>query len=167
MTEACPGEIVFMNQQAAFDAAGKHGWSCFYKVFPQGRHMYGIAPNNRALARIILASNDRTYQEIMQHGTFLATYFDIDAEFDECPDDVVACRKALIEAFHALLTKAFPDLLREKFKSHFMRWADSSGPYKNGWKLSLHAVYSDPEIGWRYSTARQRGLTPGNARTSS
>ena len=42
-----------------------------------------------------------------------------------------------------------------------MRWSDSSGAYKGGWKLSLHAVYADPELGWLHchsngaSNARQ------------
>ena len=109
MSEVCPGEIVFNSQKSAFEEAVKRGWNCFYKVFPQGRHMYGIAPATKYLANIILRRKEpeRTYQELMRHGTPLATYFDIDAEYDERPTDVVATRKTLIEAIHKLLETQF------------------------------------------------------------
>ena len=156
-------ELTFPSQAAAFSAADAKGWNCFYKVFPQGKHMYGICPNNKGLARLILRADpeDRTYQELMRDGQKIATYWDIDAEYDSAPTDVVACRKTLITAFEGLLATAFPDILREAFRPHFMRWSDSSGAYKGGWKLSLHAVYADPELGWLHchsngaSNARQ------------
>ena len=160
MIEACPPEIVFTSQASAFAAADTRGWKGFYKVFPEGKHMYGIMPTNKWLARIILASNDRTYQELMRHGWPLATYWDIDAEFEEKPDNVKETRKKLIEAFHKVLADVFPSLLREPFKQHFMRWADSSGPYKGGWKLSLHATYSDPEVGWRFCHSAAKKTDP-------
>ncbi len=144
--------MAFKNQRSAFQDADTKGWTCIYKVFPG--HRFGTAPNPKALSRMIMNTPraGRVHWEVLRDGVPLCTYWDIDAYFDD-PGDQAARRAELITAFHELLFTAFPDLLGEAFQPGHMRWADSSGYVGNGckkWKLSLHAIYADPAVGWAH-----------------
>ena len=141
--------MAFKTQRAAFHDADAKGWTCIYKVFPG--HKFGTAPNPKALSRMIMNTprEGRVHWEVLRDGVPLCSYWDIDAYFDD-PGDTASRRAELITAFHELLSTAFPDLLGEAFQPGHMRWADSSGYVGKKWKLSLHAIYADPAVGWAH-----------------
>ena len=141
--------MAFKNQRSAFQDADTKGWTCIYKVFPG--HRFGTAPNPKALSRMIMNTprEGRVHWEVLRDGVPLCSYWDIDAYFDD-PGDQAGRRAELITSFHELLSTAFPDLLGEAFQPAHMRWADSSGYVGKKWKLSLHAIYADPAVGWAH-----------------
>ena len=134
---------------------------CIFKVFPSGKDKFGSVKNNKTFAKLIKKTppEKRTFQEVLLDGKPLFPYWDLDMDLKAKPDDLLLTRKNIITSFHSLLEIAFQKVLGETFKCHFMMWSDSSGPKEGQFKVSLHCVYIDPEISWKYNRAKSLTLT--------
>ena len=145
--------ISFAKQAECFEHADKNRLTVFFKAFIQGRTRFFCCRHVRELSKSIIKriSPMETSQEILRDGKWLFPYWDLDAYLPNADR-----RDSVIKAFEKLCEKVFP-LIDVCFDREYLEWSESSGDTDSGFKLSLHAVYTDPTIGFEYNRANQDG----------
>jgi len=154
----------FTRQADCFKYADSNGMSVFFKAFQGEWGRFHCCKSIRDLSKgihfgsyLATGSNPRTAQELLRDGKWLYPYWDLDAKFaTKCPDDL---RLLVVEAFEKVCEKVFT-FIGEKFERSFLEWSDSSGEVEGGYKLSMHAVYTDPKLGFEYNRANQPDRDP-------
>ena len=145
----------FARQADCFQNADKHACTVFFKAFTQGVPRFFCCMNNRLLAKGIHSRREPfdTCQELLRDGKWLFPYWDLDAHLGA---PYPSLREEVMTDFEKLCAKVFP-YINETFNTEFLEWSDSSGDTPSGYKLSLHAVYTDPRIGFEYNRANKDG----------
>jgi len=145
----------FARQADCFHNGDTNGFNVFFKAFPQGVPRFFCCKHNRLLAKGIHSRREpfETCQELLRDGKWLFPYWDLDAHLGAADPTL---REKVMTDFEKLCAKVFP-YLNETFNSEFLEWSDSSGDTPSGYKLSLHAVYTDPRIGFEYNRANKDG----------
>ena len=147
----------FDRQAECFEYADKNGLAIFFKAFIQQRTRFYCCKNVREWCKGIHRRTAplETSQELLRDGKWLAPYWDLDAYFPT-DEGFETRRHNVITAFEKLLELVLP-LIDVEFDRDCLERSDSSGATDSGFKLSLHAVYADPSIGFEYNRANQDG----------
>ena len=154
----------FTRQAECFKYADSNGMSVFFKAYQGEWGRFHCCKSIRDLSKSIhfggylsTGSSPRTSQELLRDGKWLYPYWDLDAKFTtKFSDDL---RMKVVSAFEKLCEKVFP-FIGCVFERSFLEWSDSSGEVKDGYKLSLHAVYTNPNMGFEYNRANKPGRDP-------
>ena len=145
------------RQADAFVYADTKKLPVHFKVFPPpgGRDRFASCKTQKGLAKNIAKSeyDRRTCQELLRDGSWLSPYWDIDLYTIDV-ENLVETRRSIITAFNELCTVVFP-MISEKFEPTLCKWSDSSGVVNGKFKVSLHCVYTDPNLAFEYNRAKE------------
>jgi len=145
----------FARQKVCFAYADQNGCTVFFKAFsPTGVTHFFTCKQIRQLSRGIhkRLTPLTTCQELLRDGKWLYPYWDLDAELPK--EGATIDRSKVIVAFEKLCEKVFP-FIGTTFDRDFLQWSDSSGEVNDHYKFSLHAVYTDPKLGFQYNRANK------------